>query len=178
MIRLFAALELPPTVRTRLTFLQGGIPGARWIPEENFHLTLCFMGDVDGAMARDIDDALTTISFHPFSIELKSVGEFGGRDPRAVWAAVAANEALTHLASKIDTAMRRVGLDLEARKYVPHVTLARLKDPPIAKVKEFLTQHSLFASGLIDLQSFTLFSSHASSHGSLYRAEQRYPASH
>ena len=93
-MRLFAALSLPDPVIESLLALQGGVPGARWQKREQLHLTLRFIGEVDGAKAAAIDDALALISAPAFTLELKAVGSFGGRRPHALWAGVAANEAL------------------------------------------------------------------------------------
>jgi 2'-5' RNA ligase len=174
MIRLFTAIELPENVKTRMTFLQGGVPGARWQATEKLHLTLRFIGEVDEATASDIDDMLSGLRATAFDLTLKGAGEFGGREPHALWIGVAANEALMRLAAKIESALQRMGLPAETRKYAPHVTLARLRDAPVEKVRAFLIAHSLFDSGPFRVRSFALFSSHKSSNGSLYRVERTY----
>jgi 2'-5' RNA ligase len=174
MIRLFTAIELPEAVRMRLTLLQGGVPGARWSRLENLHLTLRFIGEVDEATANDIDDMLSGLSASAFALTLKGAGEFGGRDPHALWIGVVPNEALMRLAAKIESALQRIGLEAETRKYTPHVTLARLRDAPLAKVREFVAAHNLFDSGPLQVTGFALYSSHQSSNGSLYRVERRY----
>jgi 2'-5' RNA ligase len=174
MIRLFTAIELPSSVKTRLTFMQGGVPGARWQPAENLHLTLRFIGEVDEATANDIDDVLSGLRVGAFELRLQGAGEFGGRDAHSLWIGVAPNEPLMRLAAKIESALQRMGLEAETRKYTPHVTLARLRDAPALKVREFLAAHSLFDSGPFPVRSFGLYSSHQSSGGSLYRAERTY----
>jgi 2'-5' RNA ligase len=174
MIRLFVALELPATVRTRLALLAGGVPGARWQREDQMHLTLRFIGDVDGRTAHDVDDALATVRAPGFTLELAGAGDFGGREPHALWAGVRANDALIHLEKKVESALVRVGLDAETRKFTPHVTLARLRNAPREKVAEFIAHHSLFASGPIAVERFALFSSHLGSGGAVYRVEQTY----
>jgi 2'-5' RNA ligase len=174
MIRLFTAIELPESVRVRLSLLQGGVPGARWSPAENLHLTLRFIGEVDEATANDIDDVLSALRAPAFDLTLKGAGEFGGRDPHALWIGVAPNEALMRLAAKIESALQRMGLEAETRKYTPHVTLARLRDAPIAKVRAFLAAHAAFDSGPFGVRRFALYSSYPSSSGSLYRVERSY----
>ena len=177
MIRLFTAIEIPESVRLRLSLLQGGVPGARWSPPENLHLTLRFIGEVDEAVANDIDDVLSNLRAPSFDLTLKAAGEFGGRDPHALWVGVAPNEALHRLVAKIESALQRMGLDAESRKYTPHVTLARLRDAPLPKVREFLGAHATFDSGPFRVRAFALYSSHPSARGSLYRAERTYPLS-
>lgn len=174
MIRLFAAIEIPEQVRLRLALVQGGVPGARWLPIENLHLTLRFIGEVDEVVASDIDSVLSGLRARSFDLTLKGAGEFGGREGRAVWIGVAPCEGLLHLAAKIESALQRMGLDAETRKYTPHVTLARLKDAPQSKVQALVAAHSLFDSGSFRVNSFGLFSSHQSSRGSLYRLETSY----
>lgn len=174
MIRLFTAIQLPESLRTRLSLLQGGVPGARWAPVANLHLTLRFIGEVNETVGNDIDDVLSELRSPALQLRLKGVGEFGGRDPHALWAGVVPNEALMRLAAKIESALQRLGLPAETRKYMPHVTLARLRDAPIGKVREFLSAHSLFDSGPFAVHGFALYSSHPSSNGSLYRVERTY----
>jgi 2'-5' RNA ligase len=174
MLRLFTAIELPQAVRMRLTFLQAGVPGARWIASENMHLTLRFIGEVSEPTASDIDETLNNVRAKPFEIALKGVGEFGGRESRALWAGVSGNSALPQLAAKIESALQRMGLPAETRKYAPHVTLARLKDAPATKVRAFLSAHNLFDSGPFAVRAFALYSSFQTSKGSLYRVERLY----
>jgi len=175
MIRLFVALELPEAVRDRLVALQGGVPGARWATNGQLHLTLRFIGEVAENVGHDVDDALLSIRAPGFELELSGVGEFGGKNPRALWAGVRANGALLHLQKKVETALQRIGLEPEARKFSPHVTLARLRASPREKVVAFLSHYNLFSSGPFRIDRFVLFSSHQGSGGSVYHAERIYP---
>jgi RNA 2',3'-cyclic 3'-phosphodiesterase len=175
MIRLFVAVELPETVRDRLLKLQGGVPGARWANEDQMHLTLRFIGEVDDNVANDVDDALSGIRAPRFELELSGVGEFGGKNPRALWAGVRPNPALLHLQKKVETALQRIGLEPETRKFSPHVTLARMRSAPREKVVEFLSHYALFLSGPFPVERFVLFSSHQGSGGSVYHPERVYP---
>jgi len=173
-IRLFVGLEIPEPVRGLLGSLQTGVPGARWVRPEQVHLTLRFIGEVDGAKANDIDDAMSAISAEPFALELAGVGEFGGNKPRALWVGIPANDRLTHLQRKIETGLQRVGLEAETRKFTPHVSLARLKETSRGHVMDYLTDHALFASGPFEVKQFVLFSSQLGSNGSIYRVERAY----
>ncbi len=175
MIRLFVALEIPREVRARLFLLQGGVPGARWATSEQFHLTLRFVGEVNEAMAADIDDVLSTLRAPGFALELAGVGKFGGKLPRALWAGVRPSSELIHLQKKIETALQRLRLPAEERKFTPHVTLARLRNSPAEKVVDFLSHHSLFASGAFEVNGFALFSSLLGSAGAVYYIERSYP---
>ena len=175
MIRLFVALELPETVRERLAGLDGGVPGARWVNDDQLHLTLRFIGEVPENVGHDVDDALMSIRAPAFELELAGVGEFGGKNPRALWAGVRPNPALVHLQKKIETALQRIGLEAETRKFSPHVTLARMRSAPQEKIVAFLTHYALFASGPFRVERFVLFSSHQGSGGSVYHPERLYP---
>lgn len=175
MIRLFVAIALPEHVTSQLARLQGGVPGARWTETEKMHLTVRFIGEVDGRDADAIDDALASIRAPAFTLELMGVGSFGGKSPRALWAGVRDNPALIHLQRKVESALQRVGVPDETRKFTPHVTLARLNGAPKGKIMDFLADHALFASGPFPVARFTLFSSELRPGGSLYRAEREYP---
>jgi len=174
-MRLFVAISIPDAVARSLQTLQAGVPGARWQTREQMHLTLRFIGEVDGRDADAIHDALASISAPAFSLELKGVGSFGGRrTPRDLWAGVAPNEALSHLQRKIESALQRVGLQAESRRYTPHVTLARLRGTQNGHVMDFLADHALYASGPFDVDGFILYSSKLGSNGATYRAEKAY----
>lgn len=173
-MRLFVALALPEDVAATLALIQSGVPGARWAAREQMHLTLRFIGEVDGREAVSVDDALATISAPSFKLVLKTVGQFGGRNPSALWAGVEPNDALFHLERKIESALQRVGLAPETRKFTPHVTLARLKGTPRGRVIDYLTDHALFASPPFEVRGFILYSSQLTPNGSIYRAERAY----
>ena len=173
-MRLFVALALPDSVADGLLPMQSGVPGARWSEREQLHVTLRFIGEVDGRDAYAIDDALSAISASRFTLQLKGVGEFGGKHPRALWAGVAPSDALAHLQRKIETALQRIGLEPEQRKFTPHVTLAYLKGAPRERVMDFIVQHALYAGAPFEVGEFTLYSSHLSPNGSLYVAERSY----
>jgi 2'-5' RNA ligase len=174
MIRLFVALALPDAVAQPLLLLRAGVPGARWSAREQLHLTLRFIGEVDGRDGEAIDDALSQIRSPGFALELKGVGEFGGKSPRALWAGVREEEDLAHLQRKIETALQRIGLVAEERKYKPHVTLARLRAAPVGRVMDYLADHALYASDPFDVNAFILYSRHLAPGGSIYRAEKAY----
>jgi 2'-5' RNA ligase len=174
-MRLFVALSIPDAVANTMFLIQSGVPGAKWQTREQLHLTLRFIGEVDGRDANAIDDALSAISSPPFSLSLKGIGEFGGKNPRALWAGVSDPEAVTHLARKIETAMQRIGLPAEERKFTPHVTLARLRGAPEARVVDWLVDHALYASAAFEVADFALYSSQLSQGGSIYASERVYP---
>ncbi len=174
-MRLFVALSVPDRIARALMLLQGGVPGARWQSREQMHLTLRFIGEVDGSDARTIDDALSGIDVAAFDLQLHGVGQFGNKQPHALWAAARKHEMLEHLARKVDSAIRKVGQPQDGHKFIPHVTLARLRHPAPDKMREWLVQHALFTSDEFTIDAFCLYSSKLTSDGSIYRVEQIYP---
>ncbi len=176
MIRLFVAIELPEAVRQRLAGLCHGVPGARWTPAENMHLTLRFIGEVEEDDAGDIDHALTGVRAPGFDLAFERVDSFGSKErARSIWAGVSANPALDHLHGKIESALVRAGLPPQGRKFVPHVTLARLKSAQPARIADYLTDHGLIACEPVEVHAFTLFSSFLSHSGAIHTAEAVYP---
>lgn len=175
-MRLFVGLDLPWPLRERLAALAGsGIPGARWVPLENYHLTLRFIGETPGHRAEDIDTALTGLRARGFSLTMAGVGTFakGGR-ATALWAGVERNPLLDHLQAKIETALQRCGLEPERRRFQPHVTLARLDNVPEAKLVSHVQAHNLFRAEPVPVEHFTLFSSRLGKEASVYAAEVEY----
>ncbi len=175
MIRLFAALTLPEAAADALAPLRGGVPGARWSPRENLHVTLRFLGDVDEALADDLDVELGRIAIEPFDIALAGVGAFGeGRDLHAIWAGVEANPALTRLAARCETAARRAGLKADTRAYKPHVTLAYLRNPESADVAAWIQTFNRLRTAPFPVVRFGLYTSWRTDEGSVYHLERDY----
>ncbi len=175
-MRLFVGLDLPWSLRERLALLAGGVPGARWVPVENYHLTLRFIGEAPAHRAEEIDLALAALRGRPFALSFAGVGTFAkaGREV-ALWVGTERSQALDHLQGKIETALQRCGLPPERRRFTPHVTLARL-DGAVAEAKlaAYVQAHNLFRSGPIDIDRFTLFSSQLGKEASAYTAEIDY----
>lgn len=175
-MRLFVGLDLPRSLRERLALLPGGIPGARWVPTENYHLTLRFIGEVPAHRAEDIDVALAALRCSPFALSFAGVGTFSkaGREV-ALWVGAERNPALDRLQSKIETALQRCGLPPERRRFMPHVTLARL-DASVAEARlaAYVQAHNLFRTEPIEVDRFTLFSSLLGKEASAYAAEVDY----
>jgi RNA 2',3'-cyclic 3'-phosphodiesterase len=175
-MRLFVALDLPWSVREQLAALSGtGIPGARWVPPENYHLTLRFIGDIPGHVARDVDGALLGLRAPGFALTLTGMGTFAkGGISSALWVGVERTPSLDHLRNKIATALQRCGLEPERRKFQPHVTLARLDNPAEGKVAAFVQAHNLFRGQPIPVEHFTLFSSFLNKDHAIYTPEAEY----
>ncbi len=174
-MRLFIALPLPETVRRQLGLICAGLPGARWLPPENLHITLRFLGELSGGAMEDVDAALSGISAPRFDLNLAGVGHFGsGSRLRAVWAGVAREPALLHLRDKIESAVVRDGVEPDRQKYLPHVTLTRPKGTPVPKLQEFLTIHALFRSAPWEVTHFSLYSSFLAHESAIYSEERRY----
>ena len=128
-MRLFVGLVLPEPVRWQLGLLCTGLPGVRWVPPENFHLTLRFIGEVDGGTLDDVDAALAGIRARRFSLTLGGVGHFGsGQQVRALWAGVGREPALQHLRDKVESAVVRAGLPPEGKKFTP-ITACSARHP-------------------------------------------------
>ena len=174
MPRLFTALEIPFEVGQSLALLRGGLPGARWVAPENYHLTLRFIGDIDDTLATEIADLLDKVERPAFDLQIDGLDSFGGNKPRAVVAAVPAVTQLVELQADHERIMQRIGLQPE-RKYKPHVTLARLRDTSSRQVAEFLSTRQPFRSSSFPVSRFVLYSSRSSVGGGPYVIEAEYP---
>ena len=163
MYRLFAALPLPEDIHPGLTAVQNGLVGASWRPEENFHITLRFFGDLSYTQARDLDDLLGAISARPFELSLEGMGWFGRREPTAVWARVRESDELRSLSAQCERAARRLGLAPDKRPFTPHVTLAYLHNTPLEDARRWVETNHTYRSPLFWAEGFHLYSSH--SHG-------------
>jgi len=178
-LRLFAALAIPDEIADLLLPLMKGVPGAKWRPRENLHLTLRFFDELTEPVAEDLDAALeeTTRGHRPFEVRLKGAGSFGGAEPHALWIDVAESVPLAQLAAACERAARRVKLKPADHKFKPHVTVAYLNAAALLdRVQAFEARLGLFETPPFLVQSFGLYSSVTrKSAPSLYRLEAEYP---
>ena len=172
MPRLFTALEIPRDAALSLSLLRGGLPGARWIDVENYHITLRFIGDVEGHVADEIANALDRVRRPSFSLTLSGVGAFGGKKPHAVWAGTTPSPALNALQAEIERICQRLGLPSDPRKFTPHVTLARLRNSSPPEVAHYLSARGNFAAMPFRVGRFVLMSSRDSVGGGPYIVEE------
>ena len=175
MPRLFTGLEIPSSAAMSLASLRGGLPGARWIDPENYHVTLRFMGDIDDRTADTVAELLAGIHRRPFDLAFEGLGAFGGNRPRAVYAAVKLTPALAELQAEQERLCRAAGLEPEGRKFTPHVTLARLRDARSHAVADYLAARGGFRLPSFHVSRFVLFSSKPSKGGGPYVVEEAYP---
>ncbi len=174
MPRLFTGLEIPPDIGQSLSNLRGGLPGARWIDPENYHVTLRFIGDIDGRAANEIAATLVRINRKPFEVSLRGLSSFGSKKPRAVVATVVPSRPLMELQAELERLLQRFGFDPEGRKFIPHVTLARLRDASSRDVADYLSVRGYFPTRTFIASRFVLFSSRDSVGGGPYIVEDSY----
>jgi 2'-5' RNA ligase len=178
MPRLFTGIEIPAEISLALSSLRGGLPGARWIDPENYHLTLRFIGDIDERMADDVTSILGERRQRaPLHITIDGLDSFGGGKPRAVFARTSGNGELSELQAEQERLIRQVGLAPETRKFTPHVTLARLKHVSPIDVADYIATRGHFPKLTFTASRFVLYSSRASVGGGPYVIEAAYPLS-
>ena len=177
MPRLFVALPVPEEIADDLVTLQSGVPDARWVPSENFHVTLCFAGEVQGGTMRDLEEELSDIAGPPFPVAIAGVEQFSsGKQPKALVALVERSERLERLHRKVSTIARHCGIEVERRKFRPHVTLARFRSGAETghHIAQFMASHSTFKAGPWIAEHFSLYSSRQGRSGSIYTEEAQY----
>ncbi len=177
MPRLFIALPVPEDISEELASLQSGVPDARWVPLENLHVTLCFAGEVQGGTMRDLEEELSDIAGPRFPVAIAGVEQFStGKQPRALVALVEKSDRLDWLQQKVSTVARNCGIEVERRKFRPHVTLARFQNNAETghHIAQFMASFSTFRAGPWIADHFALYSSRAGANGRLYREEAAY----
>lgn len=174
MHRLFVAIRPPRPVREQLLQVMGGVRGARWQSDDQLHLTLRFIGEVDRHLAEDLHAALGAIHHPRFEIALSGIGSFERRgQPETLWAGVTPHEPLKALHNKVDQAAVRAAIAPDQRAYLPHITLARLNRAagPIAGLLE---QSGGLSSAPFPVDSFGLYESELTPEGAVYSIVERY----
>ena len=175
MPRLFTALEIPPPLAFSLSLLRGGLPGARWIDPENYHITLRFIGDIDSRTAGEIERALMKVERPSFDLTLSGLDALGGNKPHSIVASVKSTPALRDLQSEHERIIQRIGLEPERRKFRPHVTLARIKGVSEIDAAAYLALRGDFRTPPFPVGRFVLLSSRDSRGGGPYVMEEAYP---
>ena len=175
MHRLFVAIRPPEVVLDALIDTTDGIDGARWQGEDQLHLTLRFVGEVERPVANALAEALAEVQAPPFTLQVAGTGRFERKGrPHSVWARVLPTPELSLLYGRVERACQIAGLPRETRKFVPHVTLARLSGGagPIAP---WLAETGTLQVPEWRVEGFTLYESHLGKAGALYQPAVDYP---
>jgi 2'-5' RNA ligase len=175
MPRLFTGIEIPPAVGDALSLLRGGLPGARWLEPDSYHVTLRFIGDIDERTADEVAGQLSRVRRASFAVAFEGLDSFGTRKPHAIVARATFPAALGELQAEHERIMQRIGLPPEPRKFTPHVTLARLRGTSIREVAEYLSLRGGFTTAAFPVNRFVLFSSRDQTGGGPYLVEDAYP---
>ena len=175
MHRLFVAIRPPEPIRDMLIDAMDDSADFRWQDEEQLHLTLRFVGEVDRPVGEDLADALGRLRSDRFAVRIKGVGRFEQRGSGALWAGVEPKEPLAALAAKVERMCQSVGLEPERRAFHPHITLARWKGRRSREVASFLERARGLGSEPFEVEEFILFESRLSRHGAHYEEVATYP---
>jgi 2'-5' RNA ligase len=175
MHRLFVAIVPPRDVLDLLIDAMNDTPELRWVGDEQLHLTLRFIGEVERPVANDLASVLAPIRFERFELRISGIGRFDRRSGGAVWAGVEPKAPVAALAAKVERACQEAGLAPERRAFHPHITLARWKGRSSRAADAFVERARGLSSEPFAVQSFILFESHLSRHGPHYEAVADYP---
>ncbi len=176
MIRVFTAIRLPEDIKRSLTLLKGNLRGAKWVSQENLHITLRFIGEVTEKDLQGIKEELRNISFYPFKLKLKDLGHFSAKStPRVLWVGVDPKEEILELKERIDTGLLNLNIPRDKKKYVPHVTLARFKGSNFEEVAQYLQAGLGFFTREFELNEMVLFSSKTKEDEPQYSIEEIFP---
>jgi 2'-5' RNA ligase len=173
MHRLFVAIRPPRAIRARLLDTMEGVGGARWQDEDQLHLTLKFIGEVDRHATQDIIAALGSIHHPPFEAALNGVGSFERRGKGALWVGVSPLGQLKALQKKVEQACVRVGIAPETRAFHPHITIARLTRST-GPIQSFVEMWGGLSSAPFPIDNFCLYESDLTPHGPIYSIIERY----
>ncbi len=174
--RLFVALDLPPSCKSELVELDPHIRGLRWLPEDQLHLTLSFLGDVHAAEEERLREALGAVRVPPFFLPLSGVGSFsaGGR-PSVVWVGVGKGHPhLFALHRRIQDAVLHAGLEPDLKPFHPHVTVGRARGLSQQALKPFLRKYAETEFDLFKVTGFEIYASELKPEGAIHRIEMRH----
>ena len=176
MYRLFVAVDLPEAVKETVANIRGDLPGARWVPREQLHLTLRFIGDADEALFQGILKRLAEVKARHFPLALEGLGYFPpGPTPRVLWVGMTVSALLLDLQQQVEQAVQTAGVIPERRRFSPHITIARLRETPAKAVQAFEVRHSQFRTDSFTVENFYLYSSVLGNQGAVHTREATYP---
>ena len=174
MHRLFVAIRPPEHIRDLLIDTMDDSPAMRWVGDDQLHLTLRFVGEVERPLAQDIADALRRISYPAFDLRISGAGRFEQRNGGALWAGVEPRKPVAELAAKVERACQWAGLEPERRAYHPHITVARWNRRNVQAARDFERRYSDLSSEAFGVDRFVLFESRLSRHGAHYEEVAEY----
>jgi RNA 2',3'-cyclic 3'-phosphodiesterase len=171
--RLFVGLELPSGCKTTLFELDPHLTGLRWLPKEQLHLTLSFLGQVEASVEARLRQALSEVRVPPFFLPLRGVGVFYSRSRLSVvWVGVGKGHPhLFELHRRIQNAILQVGLEADLKAFHPHVTIGRANGIFEQALRPFIRSHAESEFGLVQVTSFALYSSVLAAEGATHRLE-------
>jgi 2'-5' RNA ligase len=177
-MRIFIALDIPAEVRARLTeYMERArslAPEARWARVEGLHVTLKFVGNVSDERVEQIKTALASIKTAPFDVRFEGIGFFPNpKAARVFWAGVDGGNELPGLASTIDAALEKLGVERETKPYHPHLTLARTSARPLRELQPLLSDTPP-QFGTMTAREFFLYQSQPQKGGSKYTKLERF----
>jgi len=175
MPKLFVAVDLPAATTAELVLIQPSrTAGVRLAEPGQMHLTLQFLGEADVERPAA---ALRAVAFPAFSLAFEGVGQFPSAGGTVtLWAGVREDSTLLDLTVAVATALAGEGFRPEARRYTPHITLARCgPEVPGNVVDEFLGRHAAFSLPAVPVVGFGLYSSAFVGENPVYRCECSFP---
>lgn len=180
-IRSFIAIELPEEVKNGLARLRSELERAehrfvKWVDTEGIHLTLKFLGNISFKQVAEITEAIerATQGIPPFHLEISHLGAFPNlKQPRVLWVGIGGEiDRLSRLQRNIDSALTPLNFAKEERPFVPHLTLARLRQraSPMERKSfgELAMSTSFEASYPIDADAISLMRSQLTPDGAIY----------
>ena len=176
-MRIFAGISLPEYITERITWIFHGIPDARWIRPENLHITLKFIEELSQDSVDQVGEILQEIEFHSFEISLRGV--FLLEPPTGSVLCGGLKETpgvLTEIHKKINSGFRKLNIPADTHKFLPHTTLARLKNPNTSRVHEYLKEYRTFETVPFTVNEFHLYQNELQSGGAVYSILRTYPA--
>ena len=173
--RLFIGLELTESCQQVLAELDPRVKGLRWLPAEQMHLTMSFLGNVADEEEAHLREALGGVQVPAFFLPIQGVGIFGGERPTVVWAGVGKGHPhLFALHKHVQDALLHAGLEPDLRPFHPHITMGRAAGVSRAALLPFLRKHAEAELGLWKVTGFALFSSVLSPDGTKHSVEMHW----
>ncbi len=179
-IRSFIAIDFPDSIQAKLDEViqmlrEKNADTVRWVPAQNIHLTLKFLGDISPANLQMLCKILTAEArrHEPFTVQVGGIGAFPSiRRPRVIWIGVEGNATLDALQNGVESETRRLGYAPEERAFSPHLTLGRVahnaSPDRVRQLSDSLIQTKVGNLGIVSVTKVSVFRSDLLPGGAVY----------
>ena len=179
MARMFIGIDIPIKNKKEILLYCHGPRNIQWVDYQNFHLNLCFLGEIDRRSQNVLESSLDEMYLNQFHLNPEGIGSFDkSQREKIIWIGIKLSPELIELQRSIDKNLSILGISRDKRKFIPHITIGKMKNAKKEDLNQYLQQEMDYPLSDFQVTSFSLFSSKLRPQGPLYRIEREFQLYH